>query len=86
MANTGSESSQPEKQQPPNEKFIVRQTLDPDSPPSAETLERLRRVAGMPDEEIRTDLIPELPPEAWKHAVKNPYARILSEQSARKAS
>ena len=85
MANTGSESSQPEKQQRPSERFIVRQTLDPDAPPSPETLERLRLIAKMPDEEIRTDLIPELPRDAWRRAIKNPWAK-LREQAQRKAS
>ncbi len=87
MTKPGFESSQPEKQLRTSERYIVRQTLDPDTPPSPETLERLRRIAELPDEEIRTDLIPELPPEAWKRAVKNPWAKVLRDQHAqRKAS
>ncbi len=36
---------------------IVRMTSE--TPPSPESIERLKRLAEMPDEEIRTDLIPE---------------------------
>ncbi len=37
--------------------MIVRMTSE--DPISAESIERLKRLAGMPDELIRTDLIPE---------------------------
>jgi hypothetical protein len=36
---------------------IVRMTSE--APPSPESIERLKRLAEMPDEDIRTDLIPE---------------------------
>jgi hypothetical protein len=61
-------------------------TFDPDKPLSAEDRERLLAVAALPDETIDTSDAPELPAEAWKHAVRNPYARLLREQATRKAS
>ena len=86
MAKQASASSQREKARPANGSSIVAITPDAGWHLSPAEVEALKRLDEIPDEEIRTDLIPELPREAWARAVKNPYAAALREQTRRKAS
>lgn len=50
----------------PNTGKIVRFTLDPNTPLSAEEQDTLARLDAMPDSEIDFSDIPQLTPEFWK--------------------
>lgn len=65
---------------------IVRHSFDPDKPVSEESRKRLIELSSQPDEDIRTDLIPEMPPETWQNARRNPYRMVLKPVSQQKAS
>lgn len=86
MTNRPSDSSQPEKQRRENEKHTVTRIVDENFRHSPESVERLRKLDELPDSKIRTDLVPELSPEAWRGACKNPYLNLLHGQTRRKAS
>ena len=67
-----------------SEELIVRPFLPGRQLTEAERT-RLRELAALPDAEIDTDDIPELPEESWNDAVRNPYLRLAG-QSRLKAS
>jgi uncharacterized protein (DUF4415 family) len=52
---------------------------EPGEPISAEVLRNLEELAKRPDHEIDTSDIPELPPEAWKNAVRGRFYRPVKQ-------
>jgi uncharacterized protein (DUF4415 family) len=56
---------------------MVRRTWRPGRKPTAEQRKQMQALAAMPDDQIDTSDIPELPASSWKNAVRNPYLRFL---------
>src|SRR6202140_4710106 len=47
---------------------------------NAKNIDRLKKLAARPDEEIDTSDIPELSEKCWQNAVRNPFYRPLKQQ------
>ncbi len=54
---------------------IVRFEAKPGQPLAARQKREIQALKAMPDEQIDTSDIPELPPDAWKHAVRGKWYR-----------
>ena len=61
-------------------KMVVRTEQDLRKPYTAEQRAEVEALAAMPDSEIDFSDIPELPPGAWKNAVRNPYYKPVKKQ------
>jgi uncharacterized protein (DUF4415 family) len=53
--------------------------LEPDQPPTARQKREIQALAAMPEEKIDTSDIPELPPGAWKKAVRGKWYRPVKQ-------
>jgi uncharacterized protein (DUF4415 family) len=53
--------------------------LKPDKPLTARRAREIRALAAVPEEEIDTSDIPELPPGAWKKAVQGKWYRPVKQ-------
>jgi uncharacterized protein (DUF4415 family) len=59
-------------------KTVVRE-LKPDQPLTARQKREIQALAAMPEEKIDTSDIPELPPGAWKKAVRGKWYRPVKQ-------
>jgi hypothetical protein len=57
---------------------IVRYTLETLPRPTAEDIERMKRLAERPDSEIDTSDIPVLTEEQWKNAPRRTFPRSVN--------
>jgi uncharacterized protein (DUF4415 family) len=53
--------------------------LKPDEPMTARQKREIQALAAMPEGKIDTSEIPELPPEAWKNAVRGKWYRPVKQ-------
>jgi uncharacterized protein (DUF4415 family) len=58
---------------------IVRFKHTPGRPLTAKQKRELVKLAAMPDDKIDTSDIPELPPDAWKNAVRGKFYRPVKQ-------
>ena len=58
---------------------IVRYKHTPSRPLTVKEKRELEKLAALPDDRIDTSDIPELPPEAWKNAVRGKFYRPVKQ-------
>jgi uncharacterized protein (DUF4415 family) len=63
----------------PNKSKIVKHKQAPDRSLTAREKRDLKKLAELPDGQIDTSDIPELPPEAWRNAVRGKYYRPVKQ-------